>query len=546
MKHSVLTFSILTVISTYAHSTLPNAGSISREIKQETKPTAVQAVEIGQKSAREAQESDNIPLEVKTIRLVGLEAVGESELASLLVDSQGKTVTLGQLRDLTDKITAYYHQQGYVLAKAILPPQRIENGEVVIQVFEGKIASIQQQNQSRVKESVVQGYLNHIQVGKALNNQQAERALLLIKDLAGVGEVNYSLAEGQQAGETNLIANLGEAPAVRGNLSVDNHGSESTGEKRVRANVYLQSPFGRGETISLQGMSSLRGLDYGRVGLELPLGYNGLSFNSSFSRTRYELGGNFANLNADGSSDTVDFGVRYPLLRTNQHNLWLASGGEIRRLTDSVRATNTETKKAVRAGNLSINGSFQDSLGAGGYTQLSLQNTFGRLNIRSAEARAIDAASAKTQGSYYKLTANLNRTQYFNQQWSLWANVSVQWSNKNLDSGEQMSIGGLDGVSAYSSNAVSGDKGILANLQLRYAVNPYITLLGFYDVGGAKLRNKPFAQGKNHRRLQGAGVGLNIQVKQLAIEAKSAWKIHPTNIEKGKNPRVWVNVRYYF
>lgn len=90
-----------------------------------------------------------------------------------------------------------------------------------------------------------------------------------------------------------------------------NHGSESTGEKRVRANVYLQSPFGRGETISLQGMSSLRGLDYGRVGLELPLGYNGLSFNSSFSRTCYELGGNFANLNADGSSDTVDFGVRY-------------------------------------------------------------------------------------------------------------------------------------------------------------------------------------------------------------------------------------------
>lgn len=106
------------------------------------------------------------------------------------------------------------------------------------------------------------------------------------------------------------------------------------------------------------------------------------------------------------------------MLRTNQHNLWLASGGEIRRLIDSVRATNTETKKAVRAGNVSINGSFQDSLGAGGYTQLSLQNTLGRLNIRSAEARAIDTVSAKMQVNYYKLTANLNRTQYFNQQWS--------------------------------------------------------------------------------------------------------------------------------
>ncbi|MGX3020442.1 ShlB/FhaC/HecB family hemolysin secretion/activation protein [Ursidibacter sp. B-7004-1] len=544
----IFLFSAITLAissATYAN-TLPNAGSISRDIKQENKPTATQAVDLGQKSAREAQESDNISLDVQKIRLVGIETISETALSHWVREYESKTVTLGQLRDLTDKITAYYHQQGYVLAKAVLPPQRIEKGEVVIQVFEGKVANLQHQNQSRLRESVVQGYLNSIEIGKPLNNKQAERTLLLIKDLAGVGEVNYSLAEGKQVGETVLIAHLGESPAVRGNLSLDNHGSESTGEKRVRANVYIQSPFGRGETISVQGMTSARGLDYGKIGLELPLGYNGLSFNTSIARTRYELGGAFANLNADGSSDTFDFNLRYPLLRSNSHNVWLSSGGELRRLKDSIHSTNTETVKGVTSGNLSVNASFQDSLLGGGYTSINMQNTLGKLNIRSVEAREIDRVSAKMQGRYYKLNVNLSRTQYLNDKWSLWANLSVQWANKNLDSGEQLSLGGLEGVSAYSSNAASGDKGIIANLQLRYAINSYLSLNGFYDIGRVTLRSKPYLDGKNHRSLQGAGVGLNVQVKNLTLEAKSAWKIHSQNIEKGKSPRVWLKLTYHF
>lgn len=550
MHHSKNLFVLSTLalsISAYANNA-PNASTISREVDEvSTMPNlAPQAVQSQPQSARAAQDSDAIEIDVSKIQLSGVQSVDPSAFAEIIRPLEGKRATLGELRDLADQITLYYQRQGYFLAKAVLPAQRIENGVVAVQVIEGKVASVQLNNQSRLKDDTVKAYLRGIALNQPLNNQQSERALLLLRDLAGAGEVNYSLDAGETVGETNIIANLSQAPLLRGSLSLDNHGSESTGEKRIRANLSLQSPFGRGETLNLQGMTSLKGLDYGRIGLELPLGYDGLSFNTSLSRTRYELGGAFSLLEADGSSDSVDFGLKYPLLRTNAHNIWLAAGGEFRRLKDSVHSTNTETVKAVRSGQLSLNGTFQDGFLNGGYTAINLQNTFGRLNIRSAEAREIDALSAKTAGGYYKLHLNLSRTQYLSERWSLWGNLSAQWANKNLDSGEQLSLGGLDAVSAYTSNAASGDIGVIGNMQIRYALNPYLTLSGFYDVGRVKLRSKPYLNEKNHRSLQGAGVGLNVQVKQFMLEAKSAWQINAPNSEKGKQPKVWLKLSYHF
>lgn len=534
-------------IQSVAYANVPNAGTISRDIKQETQAVAVQKIAEPQKQTREQQASDSIEIAVQKIRVLGAEAVAEQELAVLAQEYEGKTVTLGQLHELTDKISDYYNQQGYHLARAILPPQRIDKGEVVIQVFEGKIAGVQLMNNSRLKDSVAQTYLERgIETGKALNRQKSERTLLLLRDLAGVGAINYSLVEGNQVGETNLVASLEGAPLLSGNLSLDNYGNKSTGRARTRLNLYLNNPFGRGERFTLQGMSSFDGLDYGFVGLDLPVGYHGLSFNTSFSHTQYELGDAFEKLDADGYSDTFSAGLRYPLLRSNQHNLWVSANGEYRNLTDRVRATKTETKKIIKSGNISLNGSFQDNLLAGGYTSFYLQNTFGHLRFRSDDARAIDAVSAKTAGGYYKLNLSLSRTQFFTPELSLWANLNAQWSHKNLDSGEQLSLGGIDGVSAYTSNAVSGDKGVIANLQLRYAINQFLALNTFYDVGHATLRNKPFTDEKNHRTLQGAGIGLNFQFKDLMLEAKSAWKINNPSDSKESGPQVWLKGSYYF
>lgn len=51
-------------------------------------------------------------------------------------------VTIDDLNTITEAITALYQQKGIFTASAILPPQRIENGVVVIQLVEGKLGQI--------------------------------------------------------------------------------------------------------------------------------------------------------------------------------------------------------------------------------------------------------------------------------------------------------------------------------------------------------------------------------------------------------------------
>lgn len=533
---------LTTLLSTPLLAQSLDSGSLAREAEQ-------QAVQVSQKIAEipplaeSRDESDPTPLAVKRIQFEGNQLFDQTALDKVVAEF-GEIQTLGQLRAVMNRVTAFYQAQGYPLVLLSLPPQKVPDGVVRVQVLESKVSRLALENQSRLRENVVQGYLQKIPQNQPLYQPTSERALLLMKDLAGTDYVGYRLAKGEQVGESILGVELQPAKLISGNVMSDNHGSKTTGEWRTRASLNLNSLFGRGERVALQAMSSFKGLNYGRVGLELPLGYDGLSLSSNYAHTRYELGGAFRNLNAEGTADSVDVGLRYPLLRTNSKNLWLSAGGEHRKLKDEVNSTHTDTRKRLISGNFALNGNID---GANGSTQFGLTNTFGRLAIQSADARELDARSAKTQGGYYKLNLNASRTQFLSEQWTAIASLNAQWANKNLDSAEQMSLGGAEAISAYHSGDLSVDRGLTGQLELRYALNNLVSFSGFYDVGAGKVRAKPYIQEKNHFVLQGAGVGVNINYKGFFLQSKVAYAINnPLKERNLRTPRVWLKLGYSF
>lgn len=541
INKSALTL-LTTLISTPLLAQSQDAGSLAREAEQ-------QAVQVSQKIAEipplaeSRDESDPTPLAVKQIQFEGNQLFDQTALSAVAAQV-GEIQTFGQLRAAMNRVTEFYQAQGYPLVLLSLPPQKVPDGVVRVQVLESRVSELAVENQSRLRDAVVQAYLQAIPKNQPLYQPHSERALLLMKDLAGTDYIGYRLAKGEQVGESVLGVELQPAKAVSGNLMTDNHGSKSTGEWRTRASVNLNSLFGRGERIALQAMSSFKGLNYGRVGLEMPLGYNGLSFSSNYSHTRYELGGAFRHLNAEGTSDGIDLGLRYPLIRSNSKNLWLSVGTEHRKLKDEVNSTQTDTRKRLVSGNFSLNGNWDN---ASGSTQFGLTSTFGRLAIQSGDAREIDARSARTQGSYYKLNLNASRTQFLSERWTATVGMNAQWANKNLDSAEQLSLGGADAVAAYHSGDLSVDRGAIGQLELRYALNNVVSFSGFYDVGVGKVRAKPFVNEKNHFILHGGGVGLNAYYKGFFLQSKVAY--HANNALEGKKlrqPRMWLKVGYSF
>ncbi len=488
--------------------------------------------------------TDTTPITVSSVVLQGNRSVGTATLQPLL-DSYVGTTTLDGLHDLARQIESYYQSVGYPLVSVIVPPQTIDGGVVVLQVIEGTIDTIALHNHSLVNNNTVQRLLHsHIKTGTTLSQQNSDKATALLKQLSGVGEVQQSIST--DGTNTALVTTLTASPRLTGAVQVDNYGSASTGQVRVNANATINSPMGLGDELSIQAMTSFKGVHHAKADIKVPTGQHGMRITAGLGHTRYELGGSFKDLNAKGTAQTANIGIRYPIKSSSDSPIWLAISADNKNLSDTIAATSTNTNKTIKSLSTTINGTSPTKLFNGsGSLSYALTGTLGNLAINSDDAKALDRLSAKTQGTYFKTSADISHTQFVGQKLSIMTALNGQWTNKNLDASEQISLGGSSGVSAYHSNDFSADSAVIGKIEARYAFSPYLSVGGFYDVGKAKLRQNPYLTGDNNLNLHGGGIGIYANYKTLSAQAKVAWRGNRdgnTNNTASTSPMTWLQI----
>lgn len=531
----------------FAGGVTPDAGSIKRDNVPATTPPPKPDANLPQAAEPSAVSQDTTPINVKKITITGATVFTNESLQALVTEYATGTHTLGDLQKAAAKITAHYRKNGYFLARAYLPKQSLENGAVTISVLEGKLGELKVENTSRLSDSKLNAYLGKINTGKPLQKKQVDRALLLLSDTPGVGGLDSRVEAGANVGETNLVVTAIEAALFNGRIEADNFGSLYSGRYRIGGNVDANSLFGFGERLSARLMVSDEDLIFGRLGGQVPVGADGLTLSGGYSRTQYSLGDSFDPLDARGNSDTVDAGLRYPFIRSQNLNIYGSVGAEYRKLQDEIRSTNTKTDKNAKVGNAAVNADWRDSLGGGGANQAGLTFTHGKLDIETASAAAIDALGAKTEGNYSKWNWNLSRQQAISQKLSASLQARGQFTSDNQDSAEKFVLGGPNGVRAYPTGEGSGDIGWLASAEIRYAFMPQIAASMFYDVGGIEVNADKFLTTDNTRDIAGYGLGLSGQYKAFDWRAVAAWRTTGDAVsEENKTPRLWVNAGYRF
>ena len=135
------------------------------------------------------------------------------------------------LQAVADGISEYYHQRGYLLAKAILPEQEIVDGAITLHIFEGRIGKIVIQGNESYSPDFLQAYFNGMKKEGVFRKQAMEHALIMMNDLPGM-TVSSMLQAGEEAGTTDLIVTVKEGKQFKTDLTVDNFGSQYA---RVRA-----------------------------------------------------------------------------------------------------------------------------------------------------------------------------------------------------------------------------------------------------------------------------------------------------------------------
>ena len=177
---------------------VPDAGTILRQ--QEQKPLEVPtrpAPTIKQEPARPALKPADTPRFVlKGFRVTGNTVFAESELIALVREYVGKDVVFADIDQAAARISRYYREHGYTVARAYIPAQTITTAGVVeIAVIEGRIGKIELDNKSRLCDSAARGYLDAFP-GTLVTQPALERKILLLNDLPCVGEARATFRPG--------------------------------------------------------------------------------------------------------------------------------------------------------------------------------------------------------------------------------------------------------------------------------------------------------------------------------------------------------------
>ena len=550
---SVITLALLTSLSAHAQPVAPDAGQTSRELQKQPElnaPKVITPLRLEGEAAPKGSANSNVRIAVKAIHVTGNSIYPASELQALVANLVGGEHTLAELDAGAARITAYYRERGYVVARAYLPEQEIKNGVVVIKVLEGIVGQQRINNQALLTDNRANNYLRG-KSGDVLQSKPVDRTLLLLADTPGVGGARAILQPGASVGTSDLLIELIPSAPYTANIELDNYGNRYTGEYRLGGALALNSPLKIGDQLSLRALTSDQDLTYARVAYQLPMGGSGLRVGAAYSDLRYRLGKEFAGLQASGSAINSSLFAVYPFIRSLTANLSGTLTWEHKKLKDRTDAPVTTSDKRVQLANFGLAGSHQDAVGGAGVTAFDLSFVTGKLSM-DAVSLAADAASAQSNGSFTRLAYSVSRLQRLSDTNTLLSVVvSGQQAGKNLNSSEKFILGGANGVRAYPQGEGNGDQGWLANLELRHNFAQSVQGVLFYDAGSVDINRNPFAAGANTRNLSGAGIGANAKLAGAQIKAYLAWRTGgglPTSepATTDRNPRLWVQVGTQF
>jgi len=404
----------------------------------------------------------------------------------------------------------------------------MKDGILEIAIIEGNYGDFKLTNTSLVNNERVQGMLDDVKDANIVSTNTLERAMLIINDTAGAKVTGADVMPGQKVGTSDFAIKTEATNPYSGYILGDNYGSKYTGKYRVNLGLNANSPLGYGDKLSLNGvMSTTTDLKNGKVSYGFPLMDNGLRGELSASHTTYSLAEDYAALDALGNSTTLEASLSYPLIRTREESLHVSLSYAHKNMKDEVQSTSTTTKKEADVATLGAIYTKNCILfGLESSTTATLNLTHGDLSFNDAADLALDAAGARTNGEYTKISGTLEKGFTFNPEYSLTASLRFQKAlgNKNLDGSEDFSLGGAYGVRAFPDGEHSAENGYIFGVELFYTLPSYEGINHkasiFADTGYAKMEN-PLSTTEG-RQLSDLGIGYQASYKDFFAKAQVA------------------------
>jgi hemolysin activation/secretion protein len=496
-------------------------------------------VHLSTQSVAEASSDRNRSVSGPTVRLQKVEfsgnrSVSSEKLTTVLGDLSERDLDIAGLLALADKVTAFYRKEGFPFAVAVLPEQRVDDGDILIEIVEGQYGKVSTSGPTDLAEPA-QSFLRRLSPGNAIRTSELESALYTLDDVPGV-TIRPIMRPGQDYGTADLEVEVAEDDPWSLTLRLDNHGSRYSGRHRARGDFVANGLLTFGDEVSAQLLYSDENLLLGSLRYEIPVGSSGLRYGVGYARSTYDLGRGFEGFTGIADIVTVDLGI--PVIRSLDTNVAAKISFKYSELDDRLNGVSYEAKESWSI-TPSLDFSLLSEAFGGSVTVGSIGLTMG--DLASTEPTSVSGTFSKMNLAVARVQ-NLPALPQSSGQNTLFTNFTVQKAFSALNASEHLSLGGVTGVRAFPSGEAPSETAAIIQLELRHrigAVEPFV----FYDHG--------WSEGTSgvSRSLSGAGIGLRAEFEGLVGEVLAAWPGSggaPRSEPYEEAPRVWLSLSSVF
>jgi len=463
-------------------------------------------------AAAETGQSTALRFAIDHYQVEGATLIGQPEINAAVAPFVGADKDFSDVQHALEAIENLYAERGFSAVRVLLPEQELEKGTVQFRVVESHFAKVTVKDNQFVSEANALNAVPSVRSGGMPRVKQIARELKLANENPA-RQMNVVLKAGEQDDEVDANVIVTDSKPSTWGITADNSGTPETGRSRLGLSYRHANLFGKDHIGSLQyQMSPERPNRLTVLGgsYKIPLYQSGASmeFFAGYSNVNSVVGG-LGNLKGGGLLFNMRY--NYPLERVGVLDPRLSFGLDWRDFSriELNTAPATVLYKEIVVMPLSVAYTAQGKLASSdlGFNVSFSANLPGMNKGGAADFAGYDVLNKTQPNASYKVVRyGANYSRLIGDDWQIRAALNGQWSADTLIQGEQLRLGGADGVRAFSEGSEGGEVGMRWNLE---GYTPdfgkgdvKMRALAFFDAGEVDNRNT------GRSTISGAGLGL--------------------------------------
>jgi hemolysin activation/secretion protein len=462
----------------------------------------------------------DVPFLIRKVEFTGNTMVSSEEIRKIVESYEGKEMKLSEAKAIAMAITQAYRSRGFITCRAYIPPQKLSEGVLKIQILEGKLGKISVKGNRFFSKQLLKRYLDQHQ-GKVLEYDKLKRDLSTL-NLHPDREVKAVIIPGKTLGTSDLVLEVKDQNPLHIGAEINNFGTRVTGRERYIISARHTNLLGIDDIFAARVQF---GDEVFAVGSQyvVPVGEYQTQVGTSVNYTDVTVGKEFGILDLGGQAFASSFFINQPIYKWRNLDFTLTGSFEYKDIENTVLGS-TSSKDELRILHAGFNIEEVDQWGR---TFIINDFAFGTPWFGASDSNDPNLSRADAEPAFFKYTLSANRIHPVYDYTYLLMKGNAQFTPDDLLPSEQFDIGGVYSVRGYPQSDYLGDYGVGGSIELRvpwyfipkevkapWSDQPLwnrINFVGFVDAAHAELRAPAVGEFKS-RNYVGLGAGVRFDL----------------------------------